>query len=139
MTIPMEVQHATDAFERFLASARDRSGLTTRNQTYTMVDGVLRVFRRRLTAAEGIRFAGVLPPLVRAMFVAGWDPDEPRLPFADRATLTREVQALREHHNFAPDSAIADTAAALRGEVDQSAFDAVLATISAEAVAFWRV
>ena len=41
MPTPMELQHASDDFERFLAEARDISGLTTRNQTYTMVQGTV--------------------------------------------------------------------------------------------------
>ena len=54
---------------RFLAEARERADLATRNQTWTMIDAVLRVFRRRLSVAEGLRFAESLPPLLRAMFV----------------------------------------------------------------------
>ena len=42
MPIPMEYQHASDDFERFLAEARERADLTTRNQTWTMIDAVLR-------------------------------------------------------------------------------------------------
>ncbi|WP_407050318.1 DUF2267 domain-containing protein [Methyloraptor flagellatus] len=139
MPMPMELQHASEDFERFLADARDRADLATRNQTYTMVEAVFRVFRRRLDLAEAIRFAGALPPILRAIFVADWNPDEPRRPFADRAALTAEVQAVREHHNFAPDTAIAVTAQALRAHADAAALDRVLATLPAEAAAFWAV
>ena len=137
MPMPLEYQHASDDFERFLAAARDRADLTTRNQTWTMVDAVLRVFRRRLTGAEGLRFAAVLPPLLRAMFVMDWDVEAPPLPFASRDALTREVQAVRPHHNFAPDTAIACVAGALRAEVETSAFEAVLAGLPEGARAFW--
>jgi uncharacterized protein (DUF2267 family) len=40
-----------------------------------MVQGVLQTFRRRLEISEAIRFAGVLPPVLRAIFVADWDQD----------------------------------------------------------------
>ncbi len=137
MPIPMAYQHASDDFERFLAEARDRAGLATRNQTWTMVEGVLRVFRRRLTVAQGLRFAEVLPPVLRAMFVVDWDVTASPVPFATRAEMTVEVQALRIHHNFAPDTAIADVAFALRDAVDAKAFEAVLAEMPQGAKAFW--
>ncbi|TCK16644.1 uncharacterized protein (DUF2267 family) [Ancylobacter aquaticus] len=138
MPIPMELQHASDDFERFLADARDGSGLATRNQTYTMVEGVLRTFRRRLMPQQALAFADVLPPILRAIFVSRWDLAEPVLPFADRATLTREVQALRQHHNFAPGSCLTDVARALRRQVDKEPFDRVLATLPEGAAAFWH-
>lgn len=138
MPIPMELQHASDDFERFLADARDGSGLATRNQTYTMVEGVLRTFRRRLAVQQALNFADVLPPLLRAIFVSRWDISEPVLPFTDRATLTREVQGLRQNHNFAPDSCLSDVARALRRHVDTEAFDRVLATLPEGAADYWQ-
>lgn len=138
MTIPLELQRAQAEFEEFLADARDISGLATRNQTYTMVQGVLQAFRRRLELRDAIRFASALPPLLRAAFVADWDPEEARRPFGDRAAMTREVQDLRRDHNLAPDTAIGDVAAALRRHVDGAAFDAVLATLPHGAADFWR-
>lgn len=138
MTIPMEVQHASEDFERFLADARDISGLATRNQAYTMAQGVLQAFRRRLDLKDAIRFAGALPPVLRAVFVADWDPDEPRLPFSDRAVMTREARSLRKHHNFSPESCIGDVAAALRRNIDEAALDRALAALPEGASDFWR-
>lgn len=138
MPIPMAIQHASEDFERFLADARDTSGLATRNQTYTMVEGVLRTFRARLSPADAIRFAQVLPPVLRAIFVSDWDLALEPLPFGDRASLTREAQGLRQHHNFAPDTCIGDVAAALRRATDPAAFTAVLDTLPPGAAAFWR-
>lgn len=60
---------------RFLLDARDTAGLGSTHQAYTMVQGVLQTFRRRLEISEAIRFAGVLPPVLRAIFVADWDQD----------------------------------------------------------------
>jgi uncharacterized protein (DUF2267 family) len=135
--LPMEYQHASDDFERFLADARERADLVTRNQTWTMVDAVFRVFRRRLTVAEGLSFAEVLPPLLRAMFVVDWDIAAAPLPFASREAMTAEVQAVRGNHNFAPDTAIACVAAALRTTVDMAAFEKVLGTLPVGARDYW--
>ncbi len=61
------------------------------------------------------------------------------LPFSDRASLTREVQALRAAHNFAPDDAIRAVAQALRRQVDVDALERVLATLPAGAREYWAV
>ncbi|MGJ0427490.1 DUF2267 domain-containing protein [Methylocystis sp.] len=139
MPIPMDIQHASEQFEAFLADARDRSGLATRNQTYTMTQGVLQAFRRRLSVADAIRFAGVLPPVLRAIFVAEWNPEEPQTSFGDRESMIRDVQALRRDHNFSPVTCIDDVAAALRARVDETTFDRVLAALPAGAADFWRI
>lgn len=135
----MELQHASECFERYLVDARDASGLTTRNQTYTMTEGVFRVFRRRLTLKDALRFADVLPPVLRAIFVFDWETDQSQLAFGDRGAMTREAQALRKDHNFAPDTCISDVARALRKNVDEKAFDAVLASLPEGAADFWKV
>lgn len=137
MTIPAEFEFASRDFSRFLVEARDAAGLGSTHQTYTMVEGVLRTFRRRLSVGDAVRFAGVLPPVLRAMFVADWDVEEPVRPFVDRATMTKEAQALRPDHNFAPDTAIADVARVLRRHVDERAFDDVLAGLPPGAAEFW--
>jgi uncharacterized protein (DUF2267 family) len=139
MTIPMELQHASEDFDKFLIDARAISGLATRNQTYTMVQGVFQVFRRRLDLRDAIRFASVLPPILRAVFVADWDTDEPLLPFDDHGVMTREVQALRRDHNFSPETCIRDVATALQRHIDESSFKRVLASLPAGASDFWRV
>jgi uncharacterized protein (DUF2267 family) len=139
MTIPMELQHASEDFERFLSDARDISGLTTRNQAYTMVQGVLQVFRRRLDVRNALLFANALPPVLRAIFVADWNIDEPKRPFEDRSRMTREVQSLRKDHNFAPDTAIRDVAMALRRNMDENVLDRVLAALPEGAPDFWNV
>lgn len=138
VTIPMDIQHATEEFEAFLITLRDRSSLATRNQTYTLLEAVFRTFRRRLRLVEAIRFAQALPPILRAIFIADWDLEAPVLPFGDRAAMTREAQSLRQHHNFAPDSCIEDVAAALRQHLDVAAFDHVLATLPYGAMQFWQ-
>lgn len=139
MPVPSEYQRASLDFDKFMVDARDISGLATTNMAWNMVVGVLHTFRRRLDVRDTARFANVLPPVLRAIFVADWNADEPRLPFGDRATMTKEVQALRAAHNFAPDTAIRDVATALRRNINDEDFDRVLAELPEGAVEFWRV
>lgn len=139
MPVPVEYKRASMDFEQFMLDAREISGLATTHQTYTMVQGVFQAFRRRLDVKQAIGFANVLPPVLRALFVADWDVDEPRRPFEDRAIMTREVQSLRPDHNFAPPTSIRDVAAALRKNIDQAGLDRVLTGLPPGAVAFWQV
>jgi uncharacterized protein (DUF2267 family) len=138
MPVPSQYQRATDHFYEFLVDARDTANLESTHQAYTMVQGVLQTFRRRLDLKDAILFAGVLPPVLRAIFVAEWDTDEPRCPFEDREAMTRDVQALRADHNFAPETSIRDVAGALRRHIDESALDRVLDRLPEGAVEFWQ-
>ncbi|WP_245424440.1 DUF2267 domain-containing protein [Sinorhizobium sp. BJ1] len=138
MTIPMEYRQASADFDRFILDARDTAGLQTTNQAYTMMQAVLETFRRRLDISEALLFASVLPPVLRAIFVADWDLEEPTVPFSGRVAMTREVQVFRGNHNVSPDSAIADVAAALRRNVDEVRLDRVLSRLPQGAVDFWR-
>lgn len=138
MPMPFAYESASEDFERFLAAAIESSGLTTRNQAYTMTQGVLQAFRRRLTIRDAARFANVLPPVLRAIFVADWDTDEPIRPFESREAMTREAQSLRRDHNFAPDTAIRDVAFALRRVADVEALERAIATLPPDAGEFWR-
>lgn len=137
MPVPPEYERASAKFTGFLLAAREAGDLTTTNQAYTMVQGVLQAFRRRLTVKQAIAFAELLPPLVRALFVSDWDVDEPMRPFESREAMTKEVQALREGHNWSPPHAIAAVAKALRPLVNQAHFDALLATFPPGARDFW--
>ena len=137
MPMPSEYQRATDHLFAFLVDARDEAELGSTHQTYTMTQGVFYAFRSRLELKEAIRFAGALPAVLRAIFVANWDTDASVLPFADRDSMTAEVRAFRADHNFSPASAIRDLARALRRHVDEEAFDRVLQTLPPGAVDFW--
>lgn len=139
MPVPSEYQQATQNFYKFLQDARDNADLETTNQAYTMVQGVLQTFRRRLEIKEAILFASVLPVVLRAIFVTDWDIDEPKCQFENRANMTKEVQAIRANHNFAPDTAIRDVASALRKNIDEIAFDQVITKLPEGAVEFWKV
>jgi uncharacterized protein (DUF2267 family) len=138
MPVPSEYQRASQDFSKFLEDAKETSGLTTTHQVYTMVQGVLQAFRRRLDVKDAILFANVLPPVLRAIFVADWDTDEPKRPFEDRAVMTKEVRSLRADHNFAPETSIRDVAIALRKNVNEAELDSVLAELPDGAAQFWR-
>jgi uncharacterized protein (DUF2267 family) len=138
VTVPAQYVQASEDFMRFLVDVRDVAGLTTTNQAYTVAEGVLLTFRRRLDAAGVARFAGVLPPVLRAIFVAGWDPTQPQRAFDDHAVMTEEVRSLRPLHNYASETSIHDVAVALRRNVDEVSFDDALALLSPGAVRFWH-
>lgn len=139
MPVPSEYQRATDDFFRFLVKVRDLAGFGSTHQAYTMVQGVLQTFRRRLEVKDAILFASVLPPVVRAIFVADWDTSNSVLSFEDRASMTKEVRALRAGHNFSTETAIQDVSTALRQCIDKEAFDHVLSKLPAGAQEFWQV
>jgi len=138
MPVPPEYSRATDQFYEFLLDTRDTSGLSSTHQAYTMTQGVLQAFRRRLNIKDAILFASVLPVGLRALFVADWDINEPKRQFEDRSTMTKEVQSLRPEHNFVPETAIRDVARVLRKHVDEGALNLVLARLSEGAVEFWE-
>lgn len=137
MPMPMEYRQASRDFDAFMTDLRDISMLQTTHQAYTMLQGVLQVFRRRLTVREALGFADALPPVLRAIFVSDWDVDEPLRPFLSREEMSREARELRPDHNFSTDTAIADVAAALRRHVDGPAFERTLEQLPPSARAFW--
>ena len=139
MPMPWTYRHATKEWRAILDDLRDRMGLVSDNMAYTAMDAVLQVFRRRLTAQQGLDFATVLPAIPRAVFVAGWTLQDPPLPFPDRAALVSEVKGVRPHHNLTPDTAIEATAWSLRRYMNRADLERVLATLPSGAVAFWHV
>lgn len=139
MPMPWTYRHASKEWQAILDDLKDRMGLVSDNSAYTAMDAVLQVFRRRLTAQEGIDFASMLPAIARAIFVAGWRVEEPPLPFPDRAALIGEVKAVRPHHNLTPDNAIEATGWTLRRYTRKSDWDDILARLPTGAAEFWRV
>lgn len=137
MTLPFEYQNASLEFERFMLDARDRAGLITTNMAWNMVVGVFHTFRRRLTIEEALRFAAVLPPVLRALFIEDWKLAQPVARFGTHDELLAEVRSLRAEHNFSPSNAIQAVAGALRKHVDVVAFERVLSTLPAGAQCFW--
>lgn len=139
MPLPQEYQRATEQFYRFLQAAQENAGLGSSHQAYTMTQGVLQCFRRRLELAQAVRFGQLLPVGLRALFFADWDPAEGPVPFGGEAQWAEEIQALRKDHNFSPPTARQDVARALRAEVDPVGLERLLAELGPEAQAFWRV
>ncbi|GLK65812.1 DUF2267 domain-containing protein [Paracoccus kondratievae] len=139
MPMPWTYRHASKEWRAILDDLKDRMDLVSDNSAYTALDGVLQVFRRRLTAQQGLDFASVLPAIPRAIFVAGWRPEAEPPPFADRATMTREAQQVRPHHNLTPDSAIEAVAWTLRRYVNAADFQRALDQLPPGAAGFWHV
>lgn len=137
MTVPLHYKTASEDFDAFLRDVMAVSGLTTRNQAFTMSEAVLRAFRARLAVEDALRFADVLPVGLRALFVSGWRPAPPK-PWGMTADWIRDVKALRPDHNMSTETAISDVAAALRLHVDQAAFARLLADLPPLARHFWQ-
>lgn len=137
MPMPMEYRQASRDFDAFMEDLRDTSMLTTTHQSYTMLQGVLQVFRRRLTVQQALHFADALPPVLRAIFVSDWNVEEPIRAFASREKMSLEARELRPDHNFSTETAIADVAAALRRHVNAGAFERALAGLPPAARDFW--
>lgn len=137
MTLPFEYQNASLEFERFMVDARDLASLSTTNMAWNMVVGVLHTFRKRLSVDQALRFADLLPPVLRAIFIEGWHPGEPVPGFGTAQELLAEVRAVRSAHNFSPPNAITAVAQALRRHVDGAAFEQLLSTLPAGSRAFW--
>lgn len=138
MPVPAEYQQATKQFTDFLVDVRDNAGLWSTHAAYTMTQGVLLAFRRRVSTQEALDFANLLPVGLRALFVLDWKIDAEMVPFESREKMTDEVKSLRANHNFSPDSAISDVAMALRRHVDPRALDEYLAKLSDCGRDFWK-
>jgi uncharacterized protein (DUF2267 family) len=139
MPMPWTYRHASKEWRAFLDDVKERMSLESDNMAYTAVDAVMQVFRRRLTAQQGLNFASVLPSVLRAIFVNGWDVTASPLPFPARNDLIAEVKQVRVDHNLTPDTAIEATAWAVRRCTNTRDFERVLAQLPDEAAAFWHV
>ncbi len=136
MPMPWTYRHAEKEWKSLVADAREEMSLTSDNMTYTAIQAMFQVVRRRLTAQQGLDFAAVLPAIPRAIFVEGWKL-EPPLPFGPREELVAEVQAFRPHHNLTPGTVLESVSRALRRHMDQRDLDRVLAGLPDEATAYW--
>lgn len=138
MTVPQEYVQASRDFDRFMADFMEISMIETHHRAYAIVRAVLHVFRDHLDIDDALRFAEILPAVLRAIFVENWRPADEPAPFPDRAALAAEVKANRRDHNLASDGSIAEVAAALRRNADNAALDAVLARLPAAARDYWK-
>lgn len=113
------------------------ANLPTHHRAYHSIRTVLHVFRSHLTTADALRFANVLPPVLRAVFVEDWRPSDDPAAFPGRDNLLLEIKAERRDHNLAPDSVLGDAARSLRRHVDEKAFERVLTQLPEGAARFW--
>ena len=112
--------------------------LQTTHQCYTMVEAVFHALRSHMSPREALALADCLPPVLRAIFVSGWDIEAPVLPTTDRSGLQREILALRHNHNLSTPSALEDVGAALRETMDAVQFDRMLDALPPYLAGFWR-
>jgi uncharacterized protein (DUF2267 family) len=138
MPWPPEYQRASVDFERFMVTARDEAGLATTNMAWNMVEGVLHMFRRRLSTNDALRFADQLPPVVRALFLLHWMPSDQVEPVGAHAELLDEVRSLRPEHNFSPDNAIESVGTALRSVVTSDGFERAMDVLPPELRRLWE-
>jgi uncharacterized protein (DUF2267 family) len=138
MPVPPAYYKASEQFENFMLDARDASGLKTTNMAWNMVVGVLQAFRRRLCLADAILFTNVLPPGIRTLFVADWDPQQITVSFTEPLLLD-EIRAVRTAHNFSPENALEAVAIALWRNVDAQAMTQVLKQLPSGALEFWQL
>ena len=138
MPLPREYQRASDDFYSFVTELRDLSNFGSSHQTYTMVQGVFRTYRSRLEITDAIKFANILPAVLRAIFVADWDTSESIKPFGDSISMNAEVKQLRAEHNFSTEHAIKDVGVVLRKHIDEQSWNSVLSELPTEAQLFWQ-
>ena len=139
MPMPWTYRQATREWQAFLADAAEALETPTDTTTFVSVDGVLRAFRRRLTAQQGLDFAQVLPAVLRALFVADWRLDQGPVAPGTRAEWTAEAQARHPNHILPPDHCVAAVALALRKAVLREDLERVLSHLPPFAAEFWRV
>jgi len=75
--------------------------------------------------------------VLRAIFVAGWDPSEPVRAFDDEAVMTEEVRSLRPLHSYASETSIHDCGRGLAQERRRGRVRS-LAMLPPAAARFWR-
>ncbi len=120
-----------------MVAARDAAGLQTTNMAWSMVEGVLHAFRRRLTVEQALRFADCLPPVLRALFVEHWHPQSSPAPFGTREEILNEVRSVRHEHNFSPSNAVEAVSNALRTCIDAETLERALSDLPSAAKDFW--
>jgi uncharacterized protein (DUF2267 family) len=138
MPMPMEYWNASKDFEKLLIEVRDTCMLQTHHQAYQTLRAVLHVFRSHLAVSDALKFAGILPPVARAIFVEDWDGDAAPIPFpGNRQILLEEVMAVRADHNLSPESAIGDVTAVVRRFINKASLERELKRLGGEAAKFW--
>lgn len=139
MPMPYTYRHASEEFRAMLAELRDETQIASDNVLYTAIQAVLTGFRDRLRPEQAMAFADLLPAVLRAIFVQGWDIAAPPRPWPTRETLRQEMLALRQDHNFCPPEMLEPVLRAITGTIRRPDLDRVLTRIGPRAQAFWTV
>lgn len=139
MPMPWAYRHATKDYRAFLDDLKARANLVSDNSAYTVVDAVFQVYRRRLSAQDGLIFSSVLTAVLSATFVRNWTPLASPLAFGTRDELNVEAQRVRPDHNLTPEDAIEIVAWCLWRHVNQRELDTALGKLTPEARDFWSI
>jgi uncharacterized protein (DUF2267 family) len=140
MPYPQEYQIATSKFQEFLIDVKNNCDFGSSHMAYTVAQGVLQAFRRRLNLENAIGFSNLLPVGLRALFVADWDPEQSLENFdSTREELINEFQSLRELHNFTylTDYPAKNVYEALVKQVDKDKLDDFMQKLPERAYLFW--
>jgi uncharacterized protein (DUF2267 family) len=137
MTVPQHLALAQQRFDALLVDLMDRLDLTTRHQVYAVLFAFLTVFRRRLDPDQVLVFAGALPALLSAMFVADWEPGAGRLAFSGPEAYDDEIRSVRVNHNLAPEAVRAAVASIVRAHCNEADFERALSRLPREAADYW--
>ena len=122
MPMPHEITQASKQFMELLGALKERALLQTHNQCYAMLRAVLHEFRCYMTTDQAIAFAGALPPVTRAIFVADWQAaDAPPPPCLQKFT-DAVVKRLAPHH-IPPDGIVGDVFVVLAARMAAGAID----------------
>ena len=96
MTVPIDYRQASAEFDTLLQDVARATGLQTRHQAFTTLQGVMFAFRSRLDPLQALRFVQILPPLLRGLFVADWKFDADPVPVGSPADwLADQLAAAR--------------------------------------------
>lgn len=136
--MPYTYRHASEEWRDYLASLRETTLIASDNVLYTGTEAVLKSFRARLIPSQALAFANLLPTVLRAIFVSGWDINAAPQPWPDRATQRDEMLALRRDHNFCPPDLLEPLLAAIAATTRGPDLDRVLTRIGPEAADFWQ-
>lgn len=137
MPMPYTYRHASEEWRAWLSGLRADTMVPSDNTLYTATEAVLKSFRARLTPQQALAFADLLPTVLRAIFVSGWDIDAPLQDWPDREKLRREMLAWRRHHNVSPPDLLDHLLAAIPASMRALDLDRVLNGIGPQAKAFW--
>jgi uncharacterized protein (DUF2267 family) len=138
MPFPIEYARSTEEFYKFMNEVKYEADFHSFHVTYTMVQSVFQVFRRRVEIQEALNFANCLPVGLRALFVKDWDTSETIKPFENLDIMNDEVKELRNQHNFAREDSIQIVARVLPNHVEKIYYTKMMESMSKDVQTFWQ-